>query len=61
MRRREEQKDGDGRPAIMPAIITAHMTNVNRTSTAVQGVWVDMPISAIIVSCSMETDIWRSR
>ena len=41
----------------MPTIITAHMANVKNTSAAVHGMSIVMPISAIIVSCSIEDDI----
>ncbi len=41
----------------MPTIITAHMANVKKTSAAVHGVSIVMPIAAIIVSYSMDDDI----
>ena len=43
--------------AIMPTIITVHITNVRRTSIRVHGVFIAMPIAAIIVSSAAAADI----
>ena len=48
---------GAAAPAIMPTIITAHMVNVKNTSATVHDMSIAMPISAIIVSCSIEDAI----
>ena len=45
----------------MPIIITVHIANVKNTSADVRGMSIVMPISAIIRSCAMDEDIWRSR
>ena len=45
----------------MPTIITTHMANVKNTSAVVRGMSIVIPISAIIRSCAMDDDIWRSR
>ena len=42
----------------MPTIITAHIANVKKTSAAVHGMSIVMPMSAIIRSCSIAADIW---
>ena len=43
--------------AIMPTIITDHIVNVKKTSASVHGTSSVMPMSAIIVSYSIEDDI----
>jgi hypothetical protein len=48
---------GDADGAIMPTIITAHMANVKKTSAALHGMSIVMPIAAIILSCSISADI----
>src|SRR2546426_11913988 len=48
-------------PAIMPTIIVTHIANVRRTSAAVQGIVIVIPISAILFSYCIDEDIWRSR
>jgi hypothetical protein len=45
----------------MPTIITAHIANVKKTSAAVHGMSIVIPMSAIIWSCSIAADISRSR
>src|SRR5262245_11075446 len=47
--------------AIMPTIITVHITNVNTRSVRVHGVFVAIPIAAIMVSSAAAADIWRLR
>jgi hypothetical protein len=46
---------------IMPTIITAHIANVKKTSAGPHRISMFMPIAAIILSCIMSADIWRSR
>jgi len=53
----KSRKTGAAAPAIIATIMTAHIAKVNHTSAAVHGMDMVMPISAIIVSCSMEDDI----
>src|SRR5215831_14867266 len=43
--------------AIMPTIITVHITNVSTRSVRVHGVFVAIPIAAIIVSSAAAADI----
>src|SRR5260221_6348618 len=46
---------------IIPTIITSHIANVKKTSAAVHGMSIVMPMSAIFRSYSIAADIWRSR
>ena len=41
----------------MPTIITDHMAKVKKTSAAVHGIYIVIPIASIILSCSMSDDI----
>ena len=45
----------------MPTIMIAHIANVRRTSAAVHGLSVVIPIAAILFAYSIDEDIWRSR
>ena len=48
---------GNADGAIIPTIITVHMANVKKTSVALHGISIVMPMSAIILSCSIWADI----
>jgi hypothetical protein len=52
---------GAALPAIMPTIMTVHITNVKKTSAAVHGMAIVIPISCIMVACCIWNDMRRSR
>src|SRR5213593_4858874 len=50
-------RTGAAAGVIMPAIITAHITKVKRKSAALHGVWLVVPVAAVMPSCSIANGI----